>query len=252
MSKEKFQYRQNFLITFGYNGYDFFGVQFQPRLATVCGAIKDRVFTAIGQKAHGLSVAARTDRGVHAKKNLATFYLNKPFLEEKFLHSFLSVEDNLKDIKIYQVDPNFHARGSSLGKIYLYKIFDDQDLTMQGEDTWTIFPKLDIDAMKKAAEFMVGNRDFSSLRGGGCGASSAIKEINYIKILQDLNKVIHIEISGNSFLRKMIRNMVGLLVEVGVALRKPEEIEEILAKKDRQAAGITVPPHGLTLLKVMI
>jgi tRNA pseudouridine38-40 synthase len=254
MNTFDFDDRYQFLVEFAYNGAHFYGVQEQPNLKTVLGTLRERIESASDQRASCLFVAARTDRGVHALHNCATFYL-KPPLDASVLMKLVAMPraDGLSAVSIKRVEKKVHARAGS-GKIYRYTIIDDTWLLdeVTNQFAWVIAPKLCVERMQQAAKYLVGEMDFSSLRGGGCQAGSTIKHVYYVNVARIDNGAIIIEISGNSFLRKMIRNMVGLLVEVGAGFRSSDCIPSVLAEKSRQAAGIMTPAHGLMLVKVLL
>lgn len=256
MSKEKLLSRNQFLATFGYVGTSFFGVQEQPGLPTVLGAMRERIEKYSGQKACALVAAARTDRGVHAKKNFVTFYLREPLDIKEFIHSMeKKLDDDLFNVSVLEVSPYVHARGNSQGKTYKYLVKDnctDYDLATLDEFSWQIAPMLKIERLQLAASHLIGTKDFSSFRGGGCQAASPIKTIYSIDIIRDLNGIISIEIKGNAFLRRMIRNMVGLLVEIGSGLKEPSDVVSILEQKTRDIDYIMAPPQGLCLVEVGI
>jgi tRNA pseudouridine38-40 synthase len=246
--------RTQFLARFSYNGGGFYGVQEQPNLKTVLGVLRERIENAANKRALALTVAARTDKGVNALENYATFWL-KDEVDPELIKS--SVENQKNDglifVELSMVSKNVHARGNALGKTYRYLLADNispREIKESG-NTWDICPPLNLDAMKSAAKILLGKNDFSSFRGGGCQAGSPIKTIEKISIERNENNFISIQIDGDGFLRKMIRNIVGLLAEIGSGLRCPLEVESILQKKSRQAAGIMAPPQGLTLVKVL-
>lgn len=247
--KDRFQ----FLVAFAYVGSAFHGVAEQPQVATVLGTLRKRIEESAGQRARGLFVAARTDRGVHALQNYATFFLRSPIdaprvIKEVSAHR----DDGLYAVSLLRVSPHVHARGNSRGKIYRYTIMDGCapcDLNAHPY-AWQVAPALDVRKMHMAAQTLVGEMDFSSLRGGGCRAATPIKKVFYINVIGSTGGLIFIEIFGNAFLRKMIRNLVGLLAEIGAGIREPECVPAILAEKNREAAGVMAPPHGLCLVRV--
>lgn len=246
--------RYQFLAEFAYNGAHFYGVQEQKNLKTVLGALRQRVLNACGQSPACLFVAARTDRGVHALHNVATFYVRPPLDINLFIEQVQKQEDDgLLGLSIKHVDKKVHAR-SGRGKIYRYTIYDGLGFADQQPFpyAWAVAPFLDKNRMQEAAYHMAGMKDFSSLRGGGCQAGTAVKEIYRISVKRMASGVVTIEVVGNAFVRKMIRNMVGLLVEVGAGFRPPTSIPAILAAKDRKVAGIMAPAHGLMLVRVLM
>lgn len=252
MNHKKLHERSSFLIRFAYDGAHFMGVQEQPGLRTVLGDLRRRINECAGQEIRGLFVAARTDRGVHALENYATFYLASACVHEHFIREMLKNQHNGIFIRaLKRVSPHTHARGNARGKIYRYSITDGNEEVVQSPWAWHIAPHLDVDKMKKAASYLVGEHDFSSFRGGGCSAHNPVKIISHIGIKRSAaNTMVLIEIHGNAFLRYMVRNIVGLLVEIGAGVKKAEEMPSILSAKSRLAAGIMAPPEGLCLVKV--
>lgn len=240
-----------------YDGSRFYGVQEQKTLPTILGTLRERIEKCAMIKACALVAAARTDRGVHALNNYATFYLKGP-LERPIDNIIEEVTryrgDGLYIIRMNRVSSHVHARASSRGKAYRYTIIDGQeDAASNGCElgfAWKVAPRLDTEKMAQAASVLVGEKDFSSVRGGGCEAGSSIKEIFSINITRCDSGEIVVDIYGRAFLRKMIRNIIGLLVEIGSGLRKPCSTSFILEQKDRNASGIMAPAHGLCLMSV--
>lgn len=250
MNSRKYRERSCFLVKFSYEGSGFMGVQEQPGLRTVLGVLRARI-RAIGYEARNMNVAARTDRGVHALENYCTFYLLNPCDTAHVANELLKNQgDGLFIILVKQVSPHIHARGNALGKLYRYTVIDNCKNIIQESMAWHIAPVLNVEAMQKAAFFLVGEHDFSSFRGGGCGAKNTVKCIEKIEAFRVSEYIVIIEIEGNGFLRYMIRNITGLLLEVGAGLRSSEQVENILQAKNRLAAGIMAPAHGLCLVNV--
>lgn len=246
--------RCQFLAEFAYNGADFFGVQEQKNLKTVLGTLRQRIELVYPNPVRCLFVAARTDRGVHALHNCATFYVHHPVDTKALIRGVETFrDDGLYAVRIRQVDKKVHAR-AGVGKIYRYTIIDGCEQPEQSSDgfAWSLTPTLDLEKMREAAAYLVGEQDFSSLRGGGCQAGTTVKHMYAITIARINKNLVTIEISGQSFLRRMIRNMVGLLVEIGAGLRDPLCVPAILAEKNRLAAGIMAPAQGLLLMRVLL
>lgn len=243
--------RTQFLVSMAYDGSRFYGVQEQGELPTVLGALRKRIEQSVSKRTCCLTASARTDRGVHALNNYATFYVRG--LTAQDVEKLISDVEQFKDdglfgVSISLVSHHVHARSCSKGKVYRYTIVDSSESS--SHFAWHVAPDLDVNAMAQAASYMVGEKDFSSLRGGGCEAGTAIKEITSIEVTRTKTGEILIEVYGNAFLRKMIRNLVGLLAEIGSGLRRPESVEEILLKKCRSAAGIMAEAQGLCLISV--
>ncbi len=243
--------RFQFLVSFGYDGSRFYGIQPQKDVPTAGQELRKIIEKTSGYKARGLAFSARTDRGVHARINLATFYLYEEVDIVQWQKDLDKAPNTgLENIKLIPAHFHVHARGISEGKRYIYSIRDQQPSpTTSTKDCWLIHPKLDVEKMQQAAEDLLGTHDFSSLRGGKCGAGSVIKELLSINIRRD-DEGVTITVVGDAFLRKMMRNMVGLLVEIGTGWREADTIPGILAQKNRHAAGIMAPANGLCLDQV--
>jgi tRNA pseudouridine38-40 synthase len=252
--------RCQLLIRFGYDGARFRGVQPQGvGIPTAGAALKQRLVEAAGAPPSALNFAARTDAGVHAIANLATCYFRDiGEARDNDIRRRLEIprEDGLLHVRAHRVPPAVHARGSARGKRYRYVVDDGAiDAAARPARSWSIAPTLDIDAMKRAACHFEGKNDFSSLRAGGCSASSATKTLTRVRIggpfdLGQGQRRILVELTGDAFLRKMVRNLVGVLVEVGVGLRAADDVVSVLAARDRSAAGLCAPPEGLALMMV--
>ena len=242
--------RLQLLILFGYDGSKFHGVQQNKDLPTVALALRKRLELIFQQKPKALSFAARTDAGVDALQNAATCWFPPNNNYKDLINNFnnLSCKDNLFNIKATKVPYNVHARNNFSAKHYKYSIYNS-DKKLLSQNNWQVVPKINIISMQKAASYLVGEHDFSSFRAKGCSAGSVIKKISEIKIVQD-NRLISIHIKGNSFLRKMVRIIVGTLVEISTGLREPLDIKNILIQKNRSFAGVTAPAKGLILVKL--
>lgn len=237
--------RVQLMVRFGYFGQFFHGLQPQTNVPTAGGALRDLITKAAGQPPKALCFAARTDKGVHALENIATFWFKEPFDSASFLNKLHTIQaPGLLNIQGSQVDPKFHARGNSNGKHYRY-VLNGPD----PETSWQIAPKLNLEAMQEALGYIQGQHDFQSFRASGCTAGTTTKTL-HAATLTESPEGISINLFGDAFLRQMIRILVGLLCEIGAGLRRPEDIKTILAAKSRAAAGITAPACGLTLVGV--
>jgi tRNA pseudouridine38-40 synthase len=159
-----------------------------------------------------------------------------------------------------EAEEDFHAIGSCIGKVYEYRVLcSDVRHPLWHKRAWICRGPMDIAAMRCAARYFEGTHDFTSVRASGCTARHAVRTVTSCEVRQSLpfpgmpgNGVLLLfRIAANGFLRYMVRNITGLLVEVGMNRRHPEEIPEILARCDRKAAGVTAPPHGLYLIQAI-
>ena len=250
-------HRAALLVRFGYVGDRFFGLQPQPGLPTAGGALIDRLTSAAaGRAPRGMAFAARTDRGVHATRNVATcwFPVGEVDVDAAIRAVTAPRDDGLMVHGAWRVDPFTHARSVSSGKHYRYVIEDGVDSALASglhTHAWAVVPTLDEALMQVAATGLLGTHDFSTLRGAGCSAGTPVKTITRIDVTRQGHLMV-VDVEGDAFLRHMVRNLVGLLVEVGSGWRSATCIPEVLAAGHRQAAGLMAPSGGLTLEDVVL
>jgi len=188
--------------------------------------------------------AGRTDAGVHAYAMVAHADLpeSDPETIKRALNFYLN-DSPVSVLDCKQVSDDFHARFSCVQRNYRYIILNrSAKPALDKNRVWWVPQKMDIDAMRSAAEKLIGNHDFTSFRASECQAKSPIKTLDKINITQN-EELIIIDFSARSFLHHQVRNMVGTLVEIG--LGKPLNIDEIFAARNRSAAGLTAPATGL-------
>lgn len=270
-------------MRFGYDGGRFYGVPPQPDLPTVGGTLRARFEDVFGQRPRNLAFTSRTDSGVHALGNLSTCWIPEiADLPHRLANMRADRGDGLGDIEAVWVPVPMHARGLSLGKHYRYVVetgYSAEELTAldtwvswrgrtaqrraglpppnDGEALriWQIHPPLDVARMNEAAAQMVGTHDFTALRSTRCGANVTVKTVDSITfdtVVQDGRTRITIDIRGRSFLRQMVRIMVGTLVECGAGFRDPSSIAALIEGKVRRKAGMTAPSRGLTLQRIFM
>lgn len=249
--------RRHFVFRFGYAGHRFHGVQPQPGLPTVVSALRARLDDAAQQRVRRLTVAARTDAKVHALRSIATGFFDPTLDVERFVRAVEAPrEDGLFALTATRAPYTVHARGQSRGKRYRYIVDDGCDTTeWVTRFAWRIHPRINLERMRAAAAMLKGTHDFSSLRSAGCTASTPIKTIADIRIsdpfpLDGGRRRFFIEVVGNAFVRKMVRAMVGTLVEVGTGWRPLEDLGPMLAARNRKRGGMTAPAQGLSLSQI--
>jgi pseudouridylate synthase I len=238
------------MMVIAYDGTNYCGWQIQPNCVTVEDTINKTLSRLLGESIRVLGVS-RTDSGVHALGNVAVFDTTAKIQAEKV--AFALNTKLPKDIRIqesYEVALDFHPRYAKSHKIYEYKIWNHTflDPTKRLYSLFHYIP-LDIELMKRAAQYLVGEHDFKSFCAAKTDVVVTIREIYSIDITQE-DKMITIRVKGNGFLYNMIRIIVGTLMNVGAKVYEPEYIKEILEAKDRNKAGPTVRPEGLTLVKI--
>ncbi|MCD6104671.1 MAG: tRNA pseudouridine(38-40) synthase TruA [Thermosipho sp. (in: Bacteria)] len=242
---------KRFAIEFSYDGTNFFGYQGQPNVRTVQGELENALEKIFKERIY-TQAAGRTDAGVHANGQVAAFNCPIERLTARDIKNALNA--NLpRDIyvkKAWEVDQNFNPRFKAKKRIYHYLIKTDERNVFLRNFVWHFKYELNIEKMRIAARFLEGEHDFSSFKKGN-DRKNPIRTIFRIRIIRLRTNLILIRVEGISFLRSMVRNIVGSLVKVGLGQWPPEKIKEVLELRSRQEAAGTAPPHGLYLYKVI-
>ncbi len=244
---------RNIKLIIEYDGSGFNGWQAQVqgnRLRTIQEEIEKAGKKLFGKKI-SLTGASRTDAGVHAKAQVANFKIDSNLPLNKIkngLNSFLTRRISITSAE--EVSPGFHSRIDSKGKLYKYTILNRRTRSPLLEKYAAFVPyDLNIIAMKKAAGYLIGRKDFKSFQTGGKKEKDSMRVIKKIEIISR-PPVVEICIEANGFLYNMARAITGTLIEVGRGRFKPEKVKEILEKKHRPSAGQTAPAKGLCLEEV--
>lgn len=246
-----------------YNGAGFSGWQIQPGKRTVQGTLQDTLRKVLCDDI-ALLGCSRTDAGVHALGQVAHFKTKNPIALSK-LHQALKrlMPDDIAVIKVTDEAATFHSQHKAKKKLYRYWIWNAPIVQphLKGM-SWHIPKPLNLLAMKKAAKYLVGTHDFMSFRAADATTKTSVRTIYQIRFRKAdwVGKVFEnskggqglfcIEFVGNGFLKNMIRNIMGTLVDIGRGRIPPEEMKVILKSRDRQQAGMKVPAQGLFLVKV--
>ena len=242
----------NYQIIIEYIGTDFVGWQIQKNGLSIQSIVQKALSKALKSKIK-INGSGRTDAGVHAKGQSASFFFGNEIKDKyKFLSSvnFFLKKKSISVIKISKKNLNFHARHSVKKKIYKYIIFNRLIRSPMYENrAWQIKKKLDIGKMRKGINFFLGYHDFSSMRAASCSANSPFRTVTKAKIKKKKDKII-ITFESKSFLQKQVRSMVGCLKYVGEYKWKPEKIKSVLKLKKRENCAPPAPPDGLYLEKV--
>lgn len=241
---------KNYKLTLAYDGTRLFGWEHQPDRDTVQGKLESVLERLQGQPVDIIG-AGRTDAGVHARGQVANFTLDTERTPEEiknYINEYLP--DDIGVLKLTEASPRFHSRLNAIGKVYQYRIGKSRAQNVFDRKYMYIHSKpLDIDAMRAASQYLLGQHDFKSFCGNARMKKSTIRTIHAIDI-EETESEIKITYSGNGFLQYMIRILTGTLMEVGESTRSPESISELIACQDRSQAGATAPACGLTLLEV--
>lgn len=238
-----------YLIEFSYDGTNFYGYQKQPNKRTVQEEI-EKVINRITNENVIINASGRTDSKVHAKGQCAHFDLNKKIEEDKFKYSLnCLLPEDIHIIELQKVSNDFHARYDVLEKIYEYKINTGEYNPIERNYIYQYNKKININDMKEAIKDFIGRHNFKSFTTNNPKIKDYEREI-YEAVITEEQDIITIAFRGNGFLQYMVRNMVGLLIEIGNGKKKIESVKEIIKKENRQEAGISAPGCGLYLKKV--
>lgn len=241
---------RNIKLTIEYDGKDYNGWQKQPNHLNIQGEIERAIYEVTRQEVE-LIGSGRTDAGVHAFEQVANFKIDSDFPIEKMATAINSqLKASIRIVKAEEVPLKFHSRYHCHQKTYGYFIDNsEQGTAIYRNITYHISKPLNVDEMQKAANYLVGEHDFSSFKSSGTSSKSSVRTIYNAQIVKEQQRVA-IMLTGNGFLYNMVRIISGTLVEVGLGNIKAEEVKNILEAKDRQKAGKTLPAKGLFLIKV--
>lgn len=243
---------KHFKIKIQYDGSRYKGWQVQKNTPdTIQGKLQEILSKIAGEEIE-IRGAGRTDAGVHAYGQVADFFFPQDIKAEQLLQDFNHyLPKDIKVIEMEEVKERFHARLSATQKTYRYRIFQGEKADVfERNYVECIKEYLDIAAMKKAAECLIGTHDFKAFCGNNKMKKSCVRSIYKIEISESKNEIT-INITGNGFLQNMIRILVGTLVEIGKGERKSENMLPILESKDRGQAGYTISSKGLALVEVI-
>jgi len=240
----------NIKLVIEYEGTRYHGWQKQPQILTVQKVVEESLSRLFNESIK-IQAAGRTDTGVHAKAQVVNFktHLYLPHRAIIYgLNAYLPEDIRVKSAE--EVSLDFHAQRSALNRTYRYAIYNYFFMSpFYRNFVWKVPFSLKIGLMREASKFLIGEYDFSSFQAQGSFTSSPGRKIEKISFFKK-GRFIFIYIKANSFLYKMVRNIVGTLVEVGREKITPFRIKQILEARDRKYAGPTAPPQGLYLVWV--
>jgi len=242
---------RNLRVLVAYDGSRFHGWQRQDGFLSVQEALEEAVEALSGQVVvvHG---SGRTDAGVHALGQVASFHLDTRLDDERLLHALNAhLVEGVVLRRLETCAEEFHAQFSARGKRYVYRVQTARFAPAFGrEHTHWVREPLDLVAMRAAARVMVGEHDFSCFASSGSPRGSNVRHVQSVRLLARREALL-VAVQGNGFLYNMVRTMVGTLLEVGRGKLGAQEVEEILRAKERARAGPTAPAAGLYLLSVL-
>jgi tRNA pseudouridine38-40 synthase len=238
-------------LDISYIGTSYYGFQSQPHGNTVQDFLEKALATFCKHPVR-VTAASRTDTGVHAEHQVVTFKAAAGLDHYRMLKALNALlPDSIRVVSVCYPEFDFHPMTSSTGKVYRYRIWRSP-----GESpfvmpfVWVLTTPLDIAAMRVAANGLIGVHDFTSFCAADSSAASKVRRVRDIQILE-CGPMLEFWFIGDGFLKQMIRNIVGTLVNVGKGVYPPDEVARILAAKSRLAAGMTVPGQGLALVRIL-
>jgi tRNA pseudouridine38-40 synthase len=245
-----------------FDGTAYQGWQIQKKGVTVQGVIEERILKITGEQSR-LVGASRTDAGVHALAQMAVFRtasILEPEVIKKALNALLPYD--IRVLEASEVNDSFNPKDNAIKKSYFYIIANQRESSaFLYRYTWMVNQHLDLKSMIEAAQVLIGIHDFSSFRGTGSSTKNPVREVFYLSI-ERFDKInfmtasikgnfLKISIESNGFLRHMVRNIAGTLVEIGRVRISADSMSEILKSHDRRLAGPTAPANGLFLERIM-
>ena len=246
----------NFKLLLQYDGTDFHGWQVQVNQRTVQGELERVVGMLEGAEVH-VAGSGRTDSGVHAEGQVANVKLTKSFTPEKLRAAINgNVWRDLRVLAVEQVSDDFHARFSAKGKTYAYRVLNAPVLS----PFWARYSHhearpLDVGRMNEVARLFLGEHDWTAFSAAQADAEHRVRTVTEFTVESNWDararaSLIEFRISGDGFLRYMVRSIVGTLIEAGRGEKDSDTIQTAIVSRNRNLAGPTAPAQGLTLLKV--
>ncbi|MGZ8218203.1 tRNA pseudouridine(38-40) synthase TruA [Methylomagnum sp.] len=230
-----------------YDGSAFAGWQWQPGKRTIQTVLEEALGFVANEPVR-VVCAGRTDAGVHALEQVVHFdteVIRKP--GSWLMGTNTALPEDVRVLWVREVAEDFHARYSAIARFYRYVILNRpmRSALRRRQVTWHYAP-LDADAMQAAANHLIGEHDFSSFRAQACQSKSPNRFMHFIHVRREEDRVV-IDLCANAFLHHMVRNIAGVLMEIGTGKRPPEWAGELLRARDRKLGGVTAPSDGLYL-----
>ena len=244
--------KKNFKLIIEYDGSRYHGWQRQKDDRSIQGEIEKALQKMTANRVTVIG-SGRTDAGVHAEGQVASFKCDTRLEPEALLNGLNSLLAEDTVIKVCeQVSSSFHARFDAKSKIYHYKILNRPTPAAIGRKySWLIRKSLNQDAMRAAISHIIGRHDFKAFEGTGSPRQHTTRQVYSADLIEQQSGLLVFHIEADGFLRYMVRNIVGTLVDVGMQKLTSDDFKSILDSKDRSQASATAPAHGLTLVKVI-
>ncbi len=238
-------------LTLEYDGTRYVGWQVQPNGPSIQAEI-ERALEALHKTFRRVTAAGRTDAGVHARAQVISFPEDRPLPLSAYVKGMNALLPHDVAVRAASIEPDgFDARRSARGKRYRYAIENlETRAPLTRLHAWQLFGRLDVAPMREAARHLVGRHDFAAFQAADCACEHAVRDVRRLEVLGEPGARIEVVVEATAFVKHMVRNLVGTLVEVGQGKRDAASIPELLASRDRTKAGRTAPPQGLFLDEV--
>jgi tRNA pseudouridine38-40 synthase len=239
-------------FTLEYDGTDFEGWQSQPEGHRTVQDTLETALRRVTGKSLRVIAAGRTDSGVHAEGQVASAEIETSMACPELQRALNTVlPRDLAVVGLEEQPDGFHAQHDARSKLYRYRIWNGSwpSPLRERRSHWLRVP-LDVAAMRQAADCLEGRRDFASLQTAGSDVRDTVRTLYRVEVAGSPGGEICVEVEGSGFLRRMVRNLVGILLEVGRGRLEPASVPTLLAARDRRAAPAAAPARGLTLVRV--
>jgi tRNA pseudouridine38-40 synthase len=234
-----------------YDGTRYVGWQVQPNGPSIQAEV-ERALATLHKAPRRVTAAGRTDAGVHARGQVVSFPEERPLPLAAYVKGMNALLPADVAVRAAELAPDgFDARRSARGKRYRYAIENlDTRAPLGRLQAWQLFGRLDVGAMREAARHLLGRHDFAAFQAADCASDHAVRDVFRLDVLGEARGRIEVVVEATAFVKHMVRNFVGTLVEVGLGKRPPDSMPALVASRDRTKAGRTAPPQGLCLEEV--
>ena len=242
---------RNLKMILEYDGAAYCGWQRQLNGLSIQQVLEEAVECILKEKV-SIIASGRTDAGVHALNQVASFRAESPLPANKIflgVNSVLPEDIVVKDLQ--EASPDFNALRDAKGKVYLYRIRNQRLRPVLGRQYfWFVRFPLNVERMREASSYLLGEHDFSCFCATGCDIQDRVRTLTRMDIEAGTDGMLEFTVESGGFLRHMVRNIVGTLVDVGRGKLAPRDVPEIIASRDRTKAGVAAPACGLFLKEV--
>ena len=238
-------------LTLEYDGTRYVGWQVQPNGPSIQAEV-ERALATLHKEPRRVTAAGRTDACVHARGQVVSFREERPLPLTAYVKGMNALLPDEVAVRAASLEPEgFDARRSARGKRYRYVVENlETRAPLSRLQAWQLFGALDVGAMRAASRHLLGRQDFAAFQAADCASDHAVREVRRLDVLGEPGGRIELVVEATAFVKHMVRNFVGTLVEVGKGRRSADSLPALVASRDRTRAGRTAPPQGLFLDEV--